>query len=137
MAQSAQNSPASVIPLSGIYQAAQGEGTVASTQQMGGITLYFPLGCGCSEDPASTLQGCAPSTRAQSRAISAVLWALAESFIEPTSREQCCAERWPSLQEQAGPTPCTERDLGGQSRRLGTRWDAAHSCPSPTCCAQA
>lgn len=130
--ESAGNCPASVTPLSGICQAAQGEGTVASTQQTDDITLYFLLGCGCRKDPASRLQGCTPSTRAQSRAISAVLWALAESFAEPTSREQCCTGLPSRSFLQASPTPCTERDLGGQSRRLGTWRDDACSYPSPT-----
>jgi len=132
----ARNSPALVTPLSGIYQAAQGEGMVASTQQTGGTTLYFPLGCGSREDPASRLQGCALSTGAQSRAISGVLWALAESFLEPTSRQQCCAESCPSLQELSASKSNNKRDLSGQSRRLRAQQDAARRCPSPTGCAQ-
>lgn len=140
--ESARNCPASVTPLSGIYQAAQGEGTVASTQKPGGITLYFPLGCGCRDNPASRLQGRAPEckgTEYSNQCTCSTIWALAESFVEPISREQRYAEAFlPSrsfLQEN--PTPCSERRQGGQSRRLRTQRDAGRSCMSPTCCARA
>lgn len=75
---------ASVTPFPGIYQAARGEGTVASTQKMGGITLCFPQAVGAGGIQPAGSRDVSLSAKAWSRAISVVLWALAEYFVEPT-----------------------------------------------------